>query len=62
MSHSEVQCTHCEDFTKFASQMPWGLLYAHGWRYDGPYFKYCPFCGQRLEKVEVEDANTVDEP
>jgi hypothetical protein len=30
----------------------WGYLHAHGFRYDGPCFKFCPFCGNELENDE----------
>ena len=51
----EIGCANCSHFRKFEKQMPWTFLVLHGWRYAGPHFTYCPFCGHILDMVEPEE-------
>ncbi len=34
----------------------WTLAWAHGFQYDGDIFVFCPWCGQKLLRHAVPDA------
>ena len=50
----KLVCTYCTQYDEFQTEMPWVFLSVHGWQYTGPLFVYCPFCGHKLELVEME--------
>jgi len=57
VSHKKITCARCVDFARFSEKMEpfWGLGYAHGLQYEGPIFRFCPFCGERLVLEDLPD-------
>ena len=43
----KIECK-CEEWNKYIDAMRvfYTLAHSHGIKYDGPQFKFCPFCGK----------------
>jgi len=46
----------CEEWRKTIEEMTGIFMNAflHGVKFHGPYFRFCPWCGKELKKVEEE--------
>jgi hypothetical protein len=44
----------CQDWKKWveADTGVWMFAYTHGIKYDGPLYKFCPFCGKTLTPIQ----------
>ncbi len=51
----KMECD-CENYIKSMKELDsaQAIAWVHGWRYNGEFFKYCPWCGKELKKVITE--------
>ncbi len=54
---AKIVCLECSGFAEFNEAMSifWDIGLVHGTGYEGPHFKYCPFCGAELKVIQVDD-------
>ena len=47
----------CEEWDKYVNAMNvfYTLAHSHGIKYEGPRFKFCPFCGVRFGELSYQE-------
>lgn len=59
MSKYYTMICKCEDYKNGIKEIEGSLewAFAHGREYKGGVFKYCPWCGKKLKRIDLDDDN-----